>query len=132
MDRVSHRYRAPPHAHRLQKVDDRIHILEGRQLVLLSIDKVIKLIRNSDEPKPDLIKAFKLSERQADDILELRLRQLATARRHSASNRSSPSCAKSNRRCSKLLGSDAALRKLVGKEIEEDAKKYGDKIRAER
>ena len=45
---------------RLGKVDDRIHILEGRQLVLLNIDKVIKIIRNSDEPKPELMKAFKL------------------------------------------------------------------------
>ena len=47
--------------HRLQKVEDRIHILEGRQAVLLNIDKVIKLIRGSDEPKPDLMKAFKLT-----------------------------------------------------------------------
>ena len=63
--------------HRLTKVEDRIHILEGRQHILLNIDKVIKLIRNSDEPKPELMKAFKLSERQAEDILEIRLRQLA-------------------------------------------------------
>jgi topoisomerase-4 subunit A len=63
--------------HRLSKVQDRIHILEGRQQVLLNIDKVIKLIRNSDEPKPELMKAFTLTERQAEDILELRLRQLA-------------------------------------------------------
>jgi topoisomerase-4 subunit A len=63
--------------HRLSKVDDRIHILEGRQTVLLNIDKVIKIIRESDEPKEALIKAFKLSDRQAEDILEIRLRQLA-------------------------------------------------------
>ena len=63
--------------HRLGKVEDRIHILEGRQLVLLHIDEVIKIIRNSDEPKPALIDRFKLSERQAEDILEIRLRQLA-------------------------------------------------------
>src|SRR5690606_6840373 len=62
---------------RLQEVDDRIHILEGREAVLLNIDKVIKIIRESDEPKPALIQAFKLSERQAEDILEIRLRQLA-------------------------------------------------------
>ena len=64
-------------AYRLGKVKDRMHILEGRKIVFLNIDKVIKLIRNSDEPKPDLMKAFKLSERQAEDILEIRLRQLA-------------------------------------------------------
>ena len=63
--------------HRLQKVLDRIHILEGRQLVLLNIDEVIRIIRKSDEPKPALIEQFKLSDRQADDILDLRLRQLA-------------------------------------------------------
>ena len=55
----------------------RIHILEGRQLVLLNIDEVIRIIRQSDEPKPALIERFKLSERQADDILDIRLRQLA-------------------------------------------------------
>ena len=63
--------------HRLDKVNDRIHILEGRLLVLLNIDEVIRIIRESDEPKPALMKAFKLTERQADDILDIRLRQLA-------------------------------------------------------
>ena len=56
--------------HRLGEVADRIHILEGRQLVLLNIDEVIALIRERDEPKPALMRAFRLSERQADDILE--------------------------------------------------------------
>ena len=55
--------------HRLGKVNDRMHILEGRQLVLLNIDEVIRIIRNSDEPKVDLMAAFKLSDRQAEDIL---------------------------------------------------------------
>ena len=113
-------------AHRLQRVDDRIHILEGRQLVLLSIDKVIRLIRNSDEPKPDLIKAFKLSERQADDILELRLRQLARLEGFRIEQELAE-LRKEQSALGKLLGSDAALRRLVGKEVEEDAKKYGDK-----
>jgi topoisomerase-4 subunit A len=54
-----------------------MHILEGRRIILLNIDQVIKIIRKSDEPKADLIKAFKLSDRQAEDILEIRLRQLA-------------------------------------------------------
>ncbi|MEO6269488.1 MAG: DNA topoisomerase (ATP-hydrolyzing), partial [Lautropia sp.] len=63
--------------HRLGKVDDRIHILEGRQQVLLKIDEVIRIIRQSDEPKPALIDAFGLTDRQAEDILEIRLRQLA-------------------------------------------------------
>ena len=63
--------------HKLEQVVDRIHVLEGRMIVLLNVDKVIKIIRNADDPKADLIKAFKLSDRQAEDILEIRLRQLA-------------------------------------------------------
>src|SRR5207237_7373389 len=62
--------------HRADEVADRMHILEGRMIAFLSIDKVIKVIRNSDEPKPDLIASFRLSERQAEDILEVRLRPL--------------------------------------------------------
>ena len=62
---------------RLAQVDRRIHILEGRNIVLLNIDKVIRVIRESDEPKPELMKHFKLTEIQAEDILEIRLRQLA-------------------------------------------------------
>jgi topoisomerase-4 subunit A len=62
---------------RLKKVEDRIHILEGRETILLNIDEVIRIIRESDEPKPALMGAFKLSDRQAEDILEIRLRQLA-------------------------------------------------------
>ena len=94
--------------------------------MLLSIDKVIKLIRNSDEPKPDLIKAFKLSERQAEDILELRLRQLARLEGFRIEEELAE-LRKEQSALGKLLGSDAALRKLVGKEIEDDAKKYGEK-----
>ncbi|MEG0787682.1 MAG: DNA topoisomerase (ATP-hydrolyzing), partial [Comamonas sp.] len=63
--------------HRLEKVQARIHILEGRQIVLLNIDEVIAIIRGSDEPKAALIERFDLSDRQAEDILEIRLRQLA-------------------------------------------------------
>src|SRR5574337_301901 len=61
--------------HRLAKVLDHIHILEGRQLVLLNIDEVIAIIRASDEPKAALIARFRLSDRQAEDILEIRLLQ---------------------------------------------------------
>ena len=114
--------------HRLQKVLDRIHILEGRQAILLNIDKVIKLIRNSDEPKPDLMKAFKLSERQAEDILEIRLRQLARLEGIRIEQELAE-LRKDESTLGKLLGSDAVLRKQVAKEIDDDAKKYGDKDR---
>ena len=63
--------------HRLDQVNDRLHILEGLLIVYLDLDRVIKIIRESDEPKKDIIKAFKLSEIQANAILEIRLRQLA-------------------------------------------------------
>ena len=114
--------------HRLNKVQDRIHILEGRQQILLNIDKVIKLIRNSDEPKADLIKAYKLTERQADDILDLRLRQLARLEGIKIEQELAE-LRKDEASLQKLLGSDAALRKQVGKEFDEDAKKYGDSRR---
>jgi topoisomerase-4 subunit A len=111
--------------HRLDRVLDRIHVLEGRQSVLLNIDKVIKLIRNSDEPKPDLIRVFKLSERQAEDILELRLRQLARLEAIRLEQELGD-LRKEETGLRKLLDSEAALRKQVGKELDDDARKYGD------
>ncbi|MCC7226994.1 MAG: DNA topoisomerase IV subunit A, partial [Burkholderiaceae bacterium] len=63
--------------YRLDKVNDRIHVLEGRMVVYLNVDEVIQTIRESDEPRPALMSRFKLTERQADDILDMRLRQLA-------------------------------------------------------
>lgn len=111
--------------HRLSKVQDRIHILEGRQQVLLNIDKVIKLIRNADEPKAELMNAFKLTERQAEDILELRLRQLARLEGIRIEQELAE-LRKDETSLQKLLGSEPALRKQVGKEFDEDAKKFGD------
>lgn len=111
--------------HRLSKVHDRIHILEGRQQVLLNIDKVIKLIRNADEPKAELMNAFKLTERQAEDILELRLRQLARLEGIRIEQELAE-LRKDETSLQKLLGSEPALRKQVGKEFDEDAKKFGD------
>jgi topoisomerase-4 subunit A len=110
---------------RLQKVDDRIHILEGREAVLLNIDKVIKIIRESDEPKPALMKAFTLSDRQAEDILEIRLRQLA---RLEAIKIQQELAELRNEKTSlhDLLDNPASMKKLVIKEIETDAKQYGD------
>jgi topoisomerase-4 subunit A len=114
--------------HRLAKVEDRIHILEGRQAVLLAIDKVIRVIRNSDEPKPELMRAFNLSERQADDILEIRLRQLARLEGIRIEQELAQ-LRKDQAALGRLLASEAALRRQVGKEFDEDAKKYGDRRR---
>ncbi len=110
---------------RLGKVKDRMHILEGRLIVLLNIDKVIKIIRNSDEPKADLIKEFKLTDRQAEDILDIRLRQLA--RLEGIKIEQELKELKSQRDdLEGLLQSDATLRKRIIKEIETDIKDYGD------
>jgi topoisomerase IV subunit A len=110
---------------KLKKVDDRIHILEGREAVLLNIDKVIKIIRESDEPKPALMQAFKLSDRQAEDILEIRLRQLA---RLEAIKIQQELAELRNEKIGlhDLLDNPASMKKLVIKEIEADAKQYGD------
>ncbi len=112
-------------AHRLAKVEDRIHILEGRQAVLLAIDRVIALIRASDEPKPELMRVFGLSERQAEDILEIRLRQLARLEGIRIEQELAH-LRKDQSALGKLLGSEAALRRQVGREFDDDAKKFGD------
>jgi topoisomerase-4 subunit A len=111
--------------HRLGKVDDRIHILEGREAVLLNIDKVIKIIRESDEPKPALMKAFKLSDRQAEDILEIRLRQLARLEAIKIQQELAE-LRKERVVLQDLLEQPASMKKLLVKEIEGDAKQYGD------
>jgi topoisomerase-4 subunit A len=110
---------------RLQKVDDRIHILEGREAVLLNIDKVIKIIREADEPKPALMKAFKLSDRQAEDILEIRLRQLARLEAIKIEQELAE-LRKERISLQDLLENPASMKKLVIKEIEADAKQFGD------
>jgi topoisomerase-4 subunit A len=111
--------------HRLAKVEDRIHILEGRQAVLLAIDKVIAVIRASDEPKADLMREFGLSERQAEDILEIRLRQLARLEGIRIEQELAQ-LRKDQAALARLLGSESALRRQVGREFDEDARKYGD------
>ncbi|ARV18051.1 DNA topoisomerase 4 subunit A [Curvibacter sp. AEP1-3] len=111
--------------HRLGKVLDRIHILEGRQTVLLNIDEVIAIIRNSDEPKAALIARFSLSERQAEDILEIRLRQLARLEAIKIEQELSELRTEQGK-LEEILGSPAALRRLMVKEIEADAKVFAD------
>ena len=112
-------------AHRLGKVKDRIHILEGRQLVLLNIDEVIAIIRQSDEPKAALIARFELSDRQADDILDIRLRQLARLEAIKI-EQELKELRDSQAKLEDILGSPATLRRLMVKEIEGDAKTFAD------
>ncbi len=111
--------------HRLQKVLARIHVLEGRQLVLLNIDEVIRIIRNADEPKPALMARFKLSEIQADDILDIRLRQLARLEAIKI-EQELKGLREDQAKLEDILGSAAVLKRSVIKEIEADAKQFGD------
>ncbi|MFS0754100.1 DNA topoisomerase IV subunit A [Noviherbaspirillum sp. 1P10PC] len=110
---------------RLQKVDDRIHILEGREAVLLNIDEVIRIIRQSDEPKPALMDAFRLSERQADDILEIRLRQLARLEAIKIQQELAE-LRKEKSTLQDLLENPSSMKRLVIREIEADGKAFGD------
>ena len=114
--------------HRLARVLDRIHVLEGRQLVLLNIDEVIRIIRNADEPKAALIARFKLSERQADDILDIRLRQLARLEAIRIEQELKEQRAE-QAKLEEIIGSPAALKRTVIREIEADAKAHGDERR---
>ncbi|MEQ1917280.1 MAG: DNA gyrase subunit A, partial [Gallionella sp.] len=114
--------------HRLAQVDDRIHILEGRMIVYLNIDEVIAVIRESDEPKSALIARFQLSERQADDILEIRLRQLAKLEGIKI-ERELKALQDERSKLQRLLASEKALRTLVANEIDADVKTFGDERR---
>ena len=111
--------------HRLREVDRRIHILEGRRLALLSIDKVIRIIRKSDDPKADLIAAFGLSDVQADDILEIRLRQLARLEGIRIDEELA-SLRTERKGLDEVLNDERARSRLVVAEIEAAAKRYGD------
>ncbi|HSC80217.1 MAG TPA: DNA topoisomerase IV subunit A [Chitinolyticbacter sp.] len=111
--------------YRLGKVNDRIHILEGRMIVFLNIDEVIRIIRESDEPKPALIARFNLSDRQAEDILEIRLRQLA--RLEGIKIEQELAALQTEKAdLEHLLANAGAMQKLVIKEIEADRKKFAD------
>ncbi len=114
--------------HRLAKVMERIHILEGRQIVLLNIDEVIAIIRQSDEPKPALMTRFGLTDRQAEDILEIRLRQLARLEAIKIEQELSE-LREEQAKLEDIIGSPASLKRLMVKEIEQDTKQFGDERR---
>ncbi|MCG8688561.1 MAG: DNA topoisomerase IV subunit A [Desulfobacterales bacterium] len=114
---------------RLDKVLNRLHILEGFKIAYLNIDEVIAIIRNSDHPKEDLIKAFGLSEIQAKAILEIRLRQLAKLEEIKILSEIDE-LNQERKTLEKLLNSPKAFKEFLINEIKEDAKKYGDKRRS--
>src|SRR5690242_8247813 len=111
--------------HRLEKVTKRLHILAGLLAVYLNLDEVIRIIRREDEPKPVLMKRFKLSEEQAEAILETKLRHLAKLEEMKI-REEQKELSQEQEEIESLLKSKAKLRKLVAEEIRLDAEKYGD------
>lgn len=115
--------------HRLDKVQDRLHVLDGLLIAYLNIDEVIHIIRTEDDPKAKLIKKYKLSERQADSILDLKLRHLAKLEEFKIKSEQDE-LSKEKASLEALLGSETKLRNQVRKELEQDALKFGDKRRS--
>ena len=111
--------------HRLDQVNDRLHILEGLLTIFVDLDKVIKIIRNSDEPKKELIKAFKLSEIQANAILEIRLRQLAKLEQLKIENERNELVDERND-IEKILKSKSRLKTLIKNELNEIKELFGE------
>jgi len=114
---------------RLDKVEKRLHLLEGLRIAYLNLDEVIRIVRSEDEPRPRLMQRFALSELQADYILETRLRQLA--RLEELKIRAERDELEEERaRITVILKSKAKLTALVRDEIRADAEAYGDKRRS--
>jgi topoisomerase IV subunit A len=111
--------------HRLDKVRKRLHILEGLMIAYLNLDEVIRIIRREEEPKPVLMKRFKLSDEQTEEILNTRLRHLAK-REEMKIREEQKELAAEAENLEGILGSKAKLKKLVAKEIEADVEKHGD------
>ncbi len=116
--------------HRLDKVLDRMHVLEGLLIAYLNIDEVIAIIRNEDDPKAELMARFNLSDRQAESILELRLRHLAKLEEMKL-NSEMDDLSKERKSLELLLSSETRLKTLIRKELTADAEKYGDERRSE-
>lgn len=114
---------------RLDKVEKRLHLLEGLLVAFLNLDEVIHIIRTEDQPKPVLMARFELSELQADYILDTRLRQLARLEEMKIRGEQDE-LAKEREKLLALLGSETKLKKLVRKELIADAETYGDERRS--
>ena len=115
--------------HRLDKVLERLHILEGLLVAFLNIDEVIHIIRTEDAPKPVLMERFGISDRQAEAILELKLRHLAKLEEMKIRGEQDE-LNEERETLEATLGSTARMKKLVAKELKEDAEKYGDDRRS--
>ncbi|MEO7433749.1 MAG: DNA topoisomerase IV subunit A [Dokdonella sp.] len=114
---------------RLARVERRLHLLEALRIAYLNLDEIIRIVRTEDEPKPVLIARFKLSEEQADYILETRLRQLARLEEMKISGERDE-LEEERARINVVLNSKARLKTLIKDELKDDAKKYGDDRRS--
>lgn len=115
--------------HRLEKVERRLHLLEGLLVAFLNLDEVIHIIRTEDEPKRALIARFGLSDDQAEYILETKLKQLARLEEMKIRGEQDE-LARERDKIQSILDSKAKLRKLIRDELVADAKKFGDARRS--
>lgn len=115
--------------HRLDKVLARLHILEGLLIAYLNIDEVIHIIRTEDKPKPVLMERFGITDLQAEAILELKLRHLAKLEEMKIRGEQDE-LEQERKQLEKTLGSKRLLNRLIYKELQQDAEKYGDERRS--
>ncbi len=115
--------------HRLERIERRLHLLQGLRIAFLDLDEVIRIVRGEDEPRSVLMQRFALSELQADYILETRLRQLARLEEMKL-DAERDQLEHERARISVLLKSPAKLRGLIRDELREDAEQYGDARRS--
>ena len=115
---------------RLNKIIDRLHILDGLLIAYLNIDEVIAIIRSEEKPKPVLIKKFKISEIQAEAILELKLRHLAKLEEVKIKNEAEE-LNKERKSIELLLSSEARLKTFIKKELRVILEEFGDKRRCQ-
>ncbi len=114
---------------RLDKVEKRLHLLEGLMIAYLNIDEVIAIIRNNDDPKPVLMERFGISDEQAEAILELKLRHLAQLEEMKIRGEQD-ALEKEREKLQATLGSERRMKTLVKKELQEDIDTYGDERRS--
>lgn len=115
--------------YQLNKVNERLHILDGFLIAYLNIDKIIKIIREEDEPKALLIKRYKLSDIQAEAILNIRLRQLAKLE-ESKIKAEQAKLSEEHKRLTSILESDVKFKELLKEEFKQIIKTHGDKRRS--
>jgi len=115
--------------HRLEKVLDRLHILEGLMIAYLNIDEVIEIIRNEDDPKTVMMERFNITDVQANAILDLKLRHLAKLEEFKIRTEQNE-LEEERKKLEEILGSDEKMRKLIKEEIQEAAEEYGDERRS--